>query len=140
MLEAADAETAEVAAEAIAAGLTKREIARLAAISRPTLDAILRRSEEFRTSRAGADQPVVSSSNGWQTAHRAEGEEALLVADSKVKARFNPAEQDLLWLNIELAEGGWTYLVIDRRTGDLKAQTFDVVKSGREKAREALAT
>jgi DNA-binding CsgD family transcriptional regulator len=38
-------ETAEVAAEAIAAGLTKREIARLAAISRPTLDAILRRSE-----------------------------------------------------------------------------------------------
>jgi hypothetical protein len=83
----------------------------------------------------------MSSSNGWQTAHRAEAEEALLAADSKVKARFNPAQQDLPWLNVKLAHGGWTYLVIDRRTGDLKAQTFDVVKKRCwEKARDALAT
>jgi hypothetical protein len=41
---------------------------------------------------------------------------------------------------IKLAEGGWTYLVIDRRTGDLKAQTFDLVKKRCwEKARDALA-
>jgi hypothetical protein len=83
----------------------------------------------------------MSSSNGWQTAHRADSEEALLVADSNVKARFNPAQRDLLWPNIKLAGGGWTYLVIDRRTGDLKAQTFDLVeKRCWEKARDALAT
>jgi hypothetical protein len=70
----------------------------------------------------------MAASNGWQTAHRAEDEEALLVAGVKVKARFNPARQELLWLNLRLADGGWTYYVVDRSSGELVVQATDVIK------------
>jgi DNA invertase Pin-like site-specific DNA recombinase len=44
-LAEADAETARLAKQAIASGIPKREIARLVSVSRPTLDAILRRAD-----------------------------------------------------------------------------------------------
>jgi hypothetical protein len=62
-------------------------------------------------------------SKGWRTLHNDPNPErhALLGGDWKVKARMQPGADDRLWLNIQLPDRTWTYIVLEP-TGDIAHQ------------------
>lgn len=57
----------------------------------------------------------MSPSQGWTTLHNdpEPDRHSLLGGEWKVKARMQPGSSQNLWLNVQLPDGTWTYLVLD---------------------------
>lgn len=55
------------------------------------------------------------SSQGWQTLHNDPDPErhALRGGDWKVKARMQPGRDNRLWLNVQIPDGTWSYVVLE---------------------------
>jgi hypothetical protein len=57
----------------------------------------------------------MAPSQGWTTLHNDPTPErhSLLGGAWKVKARMQPSRTDRLWLNIQLPDSTWTYIVLE---------------------------